>query len=111
VCVSSRARYVNPLDGVTLYSLIVEVPNTAHLVEIVSETLDSSLQNGFGEWDDDACARSNYVDYTAEEMKWRWDFLRATDDNAEGLPELMIVKVTTTSTHTQTHTAKTPFCC
>ena len=89
-----RVRYVNPLDGMDTFSLAAVVPNTGHLIEVISEQLSERLRDGFEDgWDATACAEANYAPQPTRSMKAAWDEHGGALVNDAGFPDLLIVKV------------------
>ena len=113
-------RYLNPKDGSPMFSLSLIVPNTGHIVEVVSESLDASWREKFAPWaDDDAsgaaldgqtgggdsaanaqntddggegvCAQAGYVGFSVAEMQAHWNALGGNSAGARGLPDLLLV--------------------
>ena len=90
-------KYTGALDGEPLFSIMAVVPNTGQLLEVVSEQLESDdLRSLFADgWPAGSCAAANDVGVTVEKMKAAWDAHNGERVNPLGLPDLLVVKVST----------------
>ena len=88
-----RVRYANPIDSTPMFSLAAVVPNTGHLIEVVSEQVADALRDGFSDgWPAGACGPANAVGYSVEHMHRSWEDHRGAWSNSFGLPDLLLVK-------------------
>ena len=79
-------------NSVTLYSASVVVPGTGHLVEVVSEHVDASLQGPFGAWPGASCPAANEITQAVSDLRSLWVDNGGRMANDFGLPDLLVVK-------------------
>lgn len=88
-----RITYVNPVDSIQMYSVLLSVPNTGHIIEITSGNLDASFTANFRSWPDNSCAKANEIGFSVHEMQKTWTAFGGSLDNRYALPSLLLVKM------------------
>ena len=87
-------KYVNPLDGETLFSAFVAVPHTGVMVEMISATLeDAEMGDHFQELEPASCPAAVRVNRTLAEMNSAWASMAGRMANEKGLPDALIVQL------------------
>ena len=86
-----KARY--QCAQVPLCSISAVVPQTGHLIEVLSEHVDRREKGAFRRWPGDSCPKANEVEQSVMEMRRAWHGAGGRMVNVNGFPDLLIVKV------------------
>ena len=76
-----------------VYSVSAVVPGTGHVLEVVSEGLEPALRGPFARAPASACPSSTRVRQSVMEMRSLWWRAGGSVLNAQGFPDLLVVKV------------------
>ena len=90
-----RVAYISAVDDKVLYSLLLIVPNSGHMIELVSGTVTDEEMSTFSVgWPESSCGvEANGVGFSVKAMSNAWEKRGGTLSNAAGLPDLLPVKV------------------
>lgn len=88
-----RVKYTSDIDGETIYSILLAVPNTGHIIELISDTVESKSSSRFGSWPKNSCRDANKIGFSVSEMRSAWHRSGGSSDNTHNLPTLLTVKV------------------
>jgi len=91
-----RRTYRNPIDGTTMYALVVVLPHAGRAFEVHGASVDRGLANGFSPLGADECAAAFALGESVATLDAAWRFLGGVDSDdasASGLPSMLIVKV------------------
>ena len=87
-------KYVNALDGETLFAAYINIPHTGVIVELISAELADSDQDAFfRELEPASCAGAVRVNRTLAEMNGAWASMAGRMANEMGLPDALIVQL------------------
>lgn len=95
----ARRWYSSPVDGAKTYLAVFQDPHSGATVELHAPALDAALAAGYGrELEASACPEAIKLGFSADEMRswWGWRDGRSVGD--EGLPDLLLVKVSEPAT-------------
>jgi len=96
--------YTSGLDGKTMYSVRMEVPNTGTIFEVIADHVDKKWQDDFEPYQERECGPMNHVPFTQKQLKHTWTKEGGKDVNSStigtsgepasfGLPLLLMVQV------------------
>ena len=86
-----KRSYLNPLDGSTMYALVVTLPFAGRAFEVHGATVDESARDSFAALGADECEAAFAVGQSVDELQQAWTFFGGVV--TDGVPSLLIVKV------------------
>ena len=90
-------KYTSVLDGKTIYSVRMEVPNTGANMEVIADHVDKRWSDDFEEYKSTECGPSSHVPFSQSQLKGTWMFEGGQVVNSStvpgGLPLLILVQV------------------
>lgn len=90
-------KYDNPEDGERMFTAFVYLPHAGHVMEVVSDKVGDKDKSAFSSLEDESCPSAVYVGRSVKSMKDMWKAMGGTHKNSQGLPDLLIVKLSTPS--------------
>jgi len=84
-------RYL--MDGETIFSVRFAVPNSGHVIEIISDKVAGTIQNQFDAYLFNECPPASVVGHSLFDLKEQWETHGGSISNANGLPDLLVVQI------------------